>query len=648
MFALCTALCFLQSSLQAEEVSSLSPSNLETNSEIALFNNALTANYSDHNDNDLEDEGATFMLTSNYEKKVTRDCDCEDCRLNNGASTPAATSKRPFFRSPFLTPVPNESATKSSDHNDSNLEDNDSTSKPVSNEHVLRGLFLTSDPKKIQARGLDCDGLCLEEIDIPGKKEAFENSVFLPFCNKPLTKETLVEIKRAIVEYYRDHYHPVMTVDVPAQDITSGVVQMLVTEGHLGRVIIKGNKWFSDQTFSKQIRLKPGSVIDSRSLLQDIAWINRNPFHQANLLFTPGTCEGTTDVEVLVQDRLPIRFYVGGDNTGNRGTGEARWFVGFNWGNAFNADQLLNYQYTVGPTLHRFQSHTIDYLAPLPWRNMLEIYGGYSIVHPHVSGFHSKGHSAQGSLRYHIPLGLLFKNQEHKIVWGADVKNMNNNLLFRDEAETPIFNTLVNITQAVLGYDFGYKSKHQTISFNPQIYWSPGKIISHQSEHAYNKMRPHAKNHYVYGTLALGDDITLGQGYVLSFLTRFQGATQTLLPSEQFALGGYDTVRGYEEREVNVDNGFCGNFEARTRPFRVFNKKDALVLLAFVDYGIGSNIHPLKTENKWHHLIGVGPGLRYHFARYVSLRVDVGYRLHKTQYGHGPGFKTHVGLIASY
>jgi hemolysin activation/secretion protein len=437
-------------------------------------------------------------------------------------------------------------------------------------------------------------------------------------------------------------------VDIPEQDITNGVVQIVVVEGVLDKLTLKGNKWFSDSSYLNKIHIKSGDVIDSRRLLQDIAWINRNPFRHVDALFSPGAKEGTTDVELLAKDRFPLRVYVGGDNTGNRGTGEARYFTGFNWGNAFNSDQLLNYQYTVGPNFHRFQSHTIDYLAPLPWRHIFELYGGYSIVHPHVTGFHSKGHSAQASMRYHMPVGLLYKNYDNEFVLGADFKNMNNNLEFRDDAEAPVFNSIVNITQAVFGYDFGYRSKHQSISFNPQVYWSPGDLISHQSEHAYNKMRPHAKNHYVYGTLALGDDFTVGKGYVFSFLTRFQGATATLLPSEQFALGGYDTVRGYDEREVNVDNGFCGNFETRMRPFNVFSKKDALVLLGFFDYGIGSNIHPLRGENKWHYLMGVGPGLRYQLERYISLRLDIGYRLHKTQFGPSPGFKVHFGMIASY
>jgi len=513
------------------------------------------------------------------------------------------------------------------------------------NEPKLQGLFLTSDPKvKKDSR---CEGVCLNEIVLPGNETEFWKCVFLKFYDEPLTKETVIKIKQSVIAYYRDHNRPIVTVDIPEQDITEGVLKLVIIEGRLNQVIVKGNKWFPTKIFKKQIRLKKNEVINSCTLLQDIAWINRNPFHQADVLFTPGPEEGTTDVELLVQDRFPLRVYAGGDNTGNRGTGEARWFAGFNWGNAFNCDQLLSYQYTMGPNLHRFQSHTIDYLAPLPWRHVLELYGGYSRVHPDVSHFHSHGNSAQGSLRYHIPLGLLYKNYLNEIVIGADLKNMNNNLEFRDDTETPIFNTVVNITQAVLGYDFGYKSKRQTISFNVQFYWSPGNIISHQSEHDYHKMRPHAVNHYFYGTLAFGDDVTVGQGYVLSFLTRFQGATNTLLPSEQFALGGYDTVRGYDEREVNVDNGFCGNFEARTKPFEVVGR-DALVLLAFFDCGLGSNIHPLKHEHRWQYLTSVGPGLRYHWDRYVSLRLDLGYRMHKVQFGQGHGLKGHVGLIVSY
>lgn len=47
----------------------------------------------------------------------------------------------------------------------------------------------------------------------------------------------------------------------------------------------------------------------------------------------------------------------------------------------------------------------------------------------------------------------------------------------------------------------------------------------------------------------------------MAFEARFRGqlASTNLLPSEQMGLGGYNSVRGYLERQVNVDNGLIVN-----------------------------------------------------------------------------------------
>ena len=80
-----------------------------------------------------------------------------------------------------------------------------------------------------------------------------------------------------------------------------------------------------------------------------------------------------------------------------------------------------------------------------------------------------------------------------------------------------------------------------------------------------------------------------------AFLLQAQGqiSNKVLLPSEQFGLGGYDTVRGYPERIVNYDNAICLNFELRAPSFSVLKRfrcekqDDSLVLFGFFDYGYG-------------------------------------------------------------
>ncbi len=97
----------------------------------------------------------------------------------------------------------------------------------------------------------------------------------------------------------------------------------------------EGKKWFKDRFIMGQVHLRPGQPLDSGQFNQDLNWLNNNPFRQVSASFKPGPKLGLTDVELQVDDRFPVRPYVGYENTGTRFTGPDRLLGGFNWGNAF-------------------------------------------------------------------------------------------------------------------------------------------------------------------------------------------------------------------------------------------------------------------------------------------------------------------------
>ena len=101
-----------------------------------------------------------------------------------------------------------------------------------------------------------------------------------------------------------------------------------------------------------------------------------------------------------------------------------------------------------------------------------------------------------------------------------------------------------------------------------------------------------------------------------------------LVPSEQLGVGGYSTVRGYDEREANGDRGFVVNTELRTPAMALLGRfpkwkvDDQLQFLAFMDYGVTSeNIDPAPNSGSetTSHLHSVGGGFRYTISRYLSV-----------------------------
>ena len=112
-------------------------------------------------------------------------------------------------------------------------------------------------------------------------------------------------------------------------------------------------------------------------------------------------------------------------------------------------------------------------------------------------------------------------------------------------------------------------------------------------------------------------------------------------------MGGYETVRGYDERAANGDNGFLISTEVATPPVSLFQLfgdqkiKDQLQFLGFVDYG-GTSLHQVTPAdvNPNSDLLGIGPGLRYVINPYVSVRFDYGFQMTDPEYVD-TGFDSH-------
>ncbi len=520
----------------------------------------------------------------------------------------------------------------------------------------LKGLLLHCSSKSVRVNDLDyIEGVQVEDVDIPGSCNALYKYLG-DYWARPVTKCDIIDIKRKVILFYREHNRPVVHIQVPPQAVKSGVLQLVVYESRLGCVRALCNQYFNSEKLEGYIRTCPGDRIRADRLVNDLNWINRNPFRTTDLVFTPSTVEGYTDIELVTQDRYPWRIYTGVDNTGIAQSGHNRWFAGFNWGNVFGWDHIFTYQFTSGTHYNEFWAHSGNYTAPLPWRHTLDLYGGYSEVRADlqgVPGVLTHGSSGQVSFRYEIPLppGLSILEE---FTWGFDWKNTNTNLLNNDII---FFGKTVNITQLMVGINAGLETARTKNSGTIEVFWSPGQWFPNQENSHYNDLRAGAKNAYVYGRASVASIFRLPSNFTFEPSIRWQLSSANLLASEQFGLGGYNTVRGYEEREVNGDNAIIVNVELRTAPVSALgwwercarNFKDELRFLVFLDYGYGKNHKLYFNEREFQYLMGAGPGVRYVIQRYLTVRCDYGFKLRQIDFGPNPNRgMLHFGVVLSY
>lgn len=520
----------------------------------------------------------------------------------------------------------------------------------------LKGLLLVCSSKSVRTTNLDdVEGVVVDDVDIPGSTASLYKQLSDFWCG-PVRKCDVIEIKRRVIQYYREHNRPVVHIQVPPQAVKAGVLQLVVYESRLGCVRSVCNKYFKSERLEGYIRTPSGCRIKADSLIYDLNWINRNPFRTTDLVFTPSQWDGYTDIELVTVDRFPWRVYTGVDNTGIAQSGHNRYFAGFNWGNAFGLDHIFTYQFTTGTHYNEFWAHSANYTAPLSWRHTLDIYGGYSEVKAALQGnpgVSTHGSSAQASLRYEIPLppGLSILEE---FTWGFDWKRTNTNLLNNDVF---FFGKPVNITQLMVGINAGLETERSKNSGTIEVFWSPGQWLPEQQNSHFNALRAGAKNAYVYGRVSVASIFRLPSNFTFEPSLRYQLSSANLLASEQFGLGGYNTVRGYEEREVNGDNAIIGNVELRTPPISLIGTfcecakrkyRDELRFLVFLDYGYAKNHKRYFNERQFQYLMGAGPGLRYVIQQYLTVRVDYGWKLRQIDFGPNPlRHMLHFGVVLS-
>ncbi|MBI3236680.1 MAG: ShlB/FhaC/HecB family hemolysin secretion/activation protein [Chlamydiales bacterium] len=508
------------------------------------------------------------------------------------------------------------------------------------------------------------EGVFLKDLDIPGREENLTRELAKRFLNRPLTEKNLHQIKECILDYYRHRDHPIVLVQIPEQEITASSLQVLVLESSMGKVNPIGNKHFKTSRLKKQIRQKEGEPISVQRLNKDLTWINRNPFIRADAIFSPGETKGTTDIDLIIEDKWPYRVYAGIDNTGVPTTGHNRYYAGINFGNLWNIGHQFNYQFTTATTYKDFWAHTGQYLIPLPWRHIWQFYGGYSHVEAPIRSqnnptpFKTQGFSWQVSTRYALPLPSCahFLNE---INAGFDFKRTNNNINLDQPGISSgtefIFGGGANIGQFMLGYNCGYERQNWKFNLTLENFYQPGAIgFADQSNQDYNQLREFAKNHYFYLRGQLFPIFRFPKIGIFWYLNlRGQYANENLLSSEQMTVGGYDTVRGYEERQLNGDSAILFSTELRSPIWSFFRirkkEQDAFQLLGFYDYGTAYIHKPAAGEPKHQTIQSIGPGARYRFNQYLTARIDLGFRLQKVEglkFDHH--HKWHFAVTGSY
>ena len=143
---------------------------------------------------------------------------------------------------------------------------------PTSDQVVLpalKGLVFVPDPAAVRKEGLP-GATGISAPGLPLLAEPDFTAKLSPFIGQKLTLGDIDKIVTLVTGWYKDHDQPFMSVTVPPQNITSGVIQVVVSQYRIGTVKPEGNNWFSGDLLVRESGLQPGQTLTMSGVQDEI------------------------------------------------------------------------------------------------------------------------------------------------------------------------------------------------------------------------------------------------------------------------------------------------------------------------------------------------------------------------------------------
>jgi hemolysin activation/secretion protein len=149
---------------------------------------------------------------------------------------------------------------------------------------------------------------------------------------------------------YRNLGFVTVAVTLPQQKLTNGIVLVNVVEGRLSKITISGNRYFSSNNISRTLpSLGTNEVLNTKWLQPELDRANANPDRQIYPVLSPGVDPGTTDLSLMVKDRLPLHGHIELNDKSTPETPLLRVDSAIQYNNLWQREHQVGLQYNFSP-----------------------------------------------------------------------------------------------------------------------------------------------------------------------------------------------------------------------------------------------------------------------------------------------------------
>ncbi|HIK45449.1 MAG TPA: ShlB/FhaC/HecB family hemolysin secretion/activation protein [Leptolyngbyaceae cyanobacterium M65_K2018_010] len=442
-----------------------------------------------------------------------------------------------------------------------------------------------------------------------------------PFEGRSLTLAELQQAADAVTQLYLNAGYLTSAAVLSPQTITGGVVRLQVIEGGLEEIRVEGSDRLIPYV-QQRIALANPRPVNQNRLEEQLQLLNADPlFENVEASLRQGQMPGTSILIVRVTEAPALGGSLAVDTLSPRSVGQYRTGVTLTYNNlAGLGDRLLAsaYRSTTGGSY----AYDLSYLVPLnPMNGTLVLRAtpnNFRITDSSDPAFvlDLSGSTDSYEIQYRQPL---IRTLREELALSVGFRYRQGNTLLLGLITPPTVTSVVNFNQDYLRRDvggvWGVQSQFRlgTGLFNATNLPGPGLDAQ------------------FFSWLGQVQRLqVLGPDYRLLLQGSLQLTPDQLLPgSEQFFIGGGQSVRGYYQNERFGDNGVRFSVEGQIILQRDQEGNPLTWLFPFLDAGYVWAANPAFQPTRQNAMVGTGLGLELRPLDNLTARMDLGFPLIK-------------------
>lgn len=449
--------------------------------------------------------------------------------------------------------------------------------------------------------------------------DAVERAVY-PFMGPGRTEADVESARAALQQAFEDAGYVAVSVFIPEQSVTGGVLQLEVQPQAIGQVVVEGTA-DTDAVLAQAPSLTPGRTPNITEFQRDVIAMNQRPNRRVTPELRAGVAPGTLDVVLTVEESSAAHASVEINNFSSAATSKLRVSGTLRYDDMWGRGDSLSFTSQTAP--RRPEDGTVlsaNYLMRLGQGTQLMLYGVHSDSDIAVIG----GTSVVG--RGNIVGARLIRSLGasegfyHALTVGVDWKDFQEDLrLGADTDRAPI-----EYFPATLSWRGDWSGEGR--SSNVTLTGIFGLRGLGDDKAAFEYKRYRSRDSFFAIKLDAGHNEELPGGGQIEGRFTSQWSGSPLISNEGFSLGGMQTVRGYFESEALGDYGFAYQLELRTLDLaaRLGPFPGEIRLHSFWDMGWGGIHEPLLGQDSRFRLMSAGGGVRVRLFDYFNGAIDVG------------------------